>query len=65
MMLNAMKLYHLETFITVAEEGHLTRVAQRPNTSQPAVSAQIKNLEDELGLSLFTRPPTGMHLKDW
>jgi len=39
-----MELYHLKTFITVAEEGHLTRVAQRLNTSQPAVSAHIKGL---------------------
>ena len=45
-----MELYHLKTFITVAEEGHLTRAAQRLNTSQPAVSAHIKNLEEELGI---------------
>jgi DNA-binding transcriptional LysR family regulator len=64
MMLIAMELYHLKTFITVAEEGHLTRAAQRLNTSQPAVSAHIKNLEEELGLSLFTRTPKGMRLTE-
>ncbi len=42
-----MERYHLKTFITVAEEGHLTRAAQRLNTSQPAISAHIKNLERE------------------
>lgn len=57
-----MELYHLKTFITVAEEGHLTRAAQRLNTSQSAVSAHIKNLEEELGIALFTRTPKGMRL---
>lgn len=59
-----MELYQLKTFITVAEEGHLTRAAQRLNTSQPAVSAHIKNLEEELGLILFTRTPKGMRLTE-
>ena len=57
-----MELYHLKTFITVAEEGHLTRAAQRLNTSQPAVSAHIKGLEEELGILLFVRTPKGMRL---
>lgn len=57
-----MELYHLKTFITVAEEGHLTRAAQRLNASQPAVSAHIKGLEEELGIMLFTRTPRGMRL---
>lgn len=57
-----MELYDLKTFITVAEEGHLTRAAQRLNTSQPAVSAHIKGLEAELGIMLFTRTPKGMRL---
>lgn len=57
-----MELYHLKTFITVADEGHLTRAAQRLNTSQPAVSAHIKGLEEELGLMLFVRTPKGMRL---
>lgn len=57
-----MELYHLKTFITVAEEGRMTRAAQRLNTSQPAVSAHIKALEEELGILLFTRTPKGMRL---
>ncbi len=57
-----MEIYHLKTFITVADEQHLTRAAQKLNTSQPAVSAHIKSLERELGVVLFTRTPKGMQL---
>jgi DNA-binding transcriptional LysR family regulator len=57
-----MELYHLKTFITVAEERHLTRAAGRLHLSQPSVSAHIKALEEELGLSLFIRTPRGMKL---
>lgn len=57
-----MELYQLRTFVTVAEEGHLTRASQRLHTSQPAVSAHIKSLEEELGVSLFVRTPKGMTL---
>lgn len=57
-----MELYQLKTFVTVAEEGHLTRAAERLHTSQPAVSAHIKALEEELGMALFIRTPKGMQL---
>ena len=57
-----MEFYQLRTFITVAEEKNLTRAAKRMNTSQPAVSAHIKALEEELGLPLFNRSPKGMEL---
>jgi DNA-binding transcriptional LysR family regulator len=57
-----MELYQLKTFVAVAAEGHLTRAAQRLHTSQPAVSAHIKALEDELKLQLFERTPRGMQL---
>lgn len=46
----------------VADEGNLTRAARRLHTSQPAISAQIKALEDELGVHLFIRTPKGMVL---
>ena len=55
-----MELYHLKTFVTVAEERHLTRAAERLCVSQPAISAHIKALEEELGLALFERTPKGM-----
>lgn len=57
-----MELYHLRTFTMVAEEGHLTRAAKRLHASQPAISAHIKALEDELGVTLFQRTPKGMTL---
>lgn len=57
-----MELYQLRTFLTVADEGHLTRAAEKLFTSQPAVSAQIRALEEELGVKLFERSPRGMTL---
>lgn len=57
-----MELYQLKTFVKVAEEGHLTRAAEQLFTSQPAISAHIKALEEELGVVLFQRTPKGMNL---
>ena len=57
-----MEIYQLRSFVTVAREKHLTRAAEKLNVSQPAASAHIKALEEELGLSLFHRTPTGMQL---
>ena len=56
------ELNQLKAFITVAEEGHLTRAADRLFTSQPAISAKLKALEETLGISLFTRSSKGMTL---
>ena len=57
-----MELYQLRTFLAVAEEQNLTRAAEKLFTSQPAVSAQIKSLEDEIGVRLFDRGTKGMKL---
>jgi len=59
-----MELYQLRTFATVAEEGHLTRAAERLHLSQPAVSGHIKALEQELDVRLFERAATGMVLTE-
>jgi DNA-binding transcriptional LysR family regulator len=57
-----MELYHLRTFAAVAEMGNLTRAAERLHLSQPAVSAHVKALEDDLGVRLFERTAAGMVL---
>ena len=57
-----MELYQLRSFVTVAKTGHLTRAAAQLATSQPALSSQIKALEEEFNLSLFIRTTKGMLL---
>lgn len=57
-----MEIYQLKTFVAVATEGNLTRAAERVFTSPPAVSAQLKALEDEFGVKLFERSARGMTL---
>jgi DNA-binding transcriptional LysR family regulator len=57
-----MDFNHLRTFIAVSRHGHLTRAAESLHLSQPAVSGQIRALEESVGLSLFVRSPTGMTL---
>lgn len=57
-----MDLHQLNTFVAVARERSITRASEQLHLSQPAVSAQIKALEDELGLLLFERTPRGMNL---
>ena len=63
-MMACMELYQLKTFVTVADTGNLTQAAERLFTSQPAVSAHIKALEEELELKLFDRTPKGMRLTE-
>lgn len=57
-----MELYQLRSFAAIAETGQLTRAAEKLHVSQPAVSAQLKALEEELEFALFDRTPNGMVL---
>src|SRR3990170_1916309 len=50
-----MELRPLHTFVAVAELRHFARAADRCNLSQPAVSHQIRLLEEELGTRLLNR----------
>ena len=59
-----MELRHLSYFVAVAEEGQVTRAALRLSVAQPAVSAQIRRLERELGEPLFHRDQRGVRLTD-
>ena len=57
-----LELYKI--FVIVAKEKNITRASEKLNISQPAVTKHIKNLEDQLGITLFKRNKYGMELTE-
>jgi len=57
-----MELRHLRYFLMIAETGNVRRASERLHIAQPAVSRQLRDLEQELGVELFDRLPRGLRL---
>ena len=55
-----MDLNRLRGFYTVVQQGGFTAAARRLRLSQPSISLQVKNLEQEMGLQLLERHPRGV-----
>ncbi len=59
-----MELRHLRYFVAVAAHGSFNRASQTLHLTQPALSRQVKDLEDELGVPLFERGKNSVKLTD-
>jgi len=59
-----MELRHLRYFVAVAEEQNVSRAARRLHVSQPPLSRQIRDLENELGLTLFEHGAKSIRLTE-
>ena len=59
-----MDLRTMTQMVAIAEHGHMTRAAQELGVSQPALSAALRKLENELGTELFHRTGHGVELTD-
>jgi len=55
-----MDIRQIRYFIALFEEGSITRAAERLHVVQPAVSTQIRKIENDYGVTLFQRTPRGM-----
>ena len=59
-----MEIRVLRYFLEMAREGNMTRAAERLHVTQPTLSRQIRDLEDELGKKLFTRTNYSINLTE-
>ena len=59
-----MLLRHIRYLMAVADEGSFTRAALTLHVSQPALSQQIRQLEERMGVALLDRSDYYMHLAD-
>src|SRR6186997_2430453 len=59
-----MLIAHVEGFLETARQGNLSRAADALHVTQPALTARLHALEEELGSALFVRSRRGMHLTD-
>src|SRR5580658_2657966 len=59
-----MNLRHLSVFHGIAKAGSVNAAARLLHTSQPAVSRELRTLEERLGVPLFDRLPRGMRLTE-
>ncbi len=59
-----MEIRVLRYFLEIAREGNMTRAAERLHVTQPTLSKQMKELEQELGKKLFRRGSTSVRLTD-
>lgn len=59
-MYDLVEFRHLKYIAAVAEEGNITRAADRLHVAQPSLSKQIKDIEDEIGFAIFTRTREGV-----
>lgn len=60
--MSRMELRHIRYFATIAREGNISRAAKALGISQPALSKQLFELEEELGQTLFERTARGVRL---
>jgi DNA-binding transcriptional LysR family regulator len=59
-----MNLDELQTFVSIAKLGGVTRAASQLHRSQPAITRRVKLLEDQLGVHLLERGPDGSMLTE-
>src|SRR5206468_2652593 len=57
-----MELRHLRYFLAVGEASNFTKAAAQLRVAQPALSRQVQDLEDEIGVDLLKRSPRGVTL---